>query len=91
LISSIELEPEGTKTPDITPSTSSMMNNREKKHAANQFFSSLLDDVSAAVPTEIAVHELAAVIAIHGLLKSVGAALSSDRLTGAQSYLYLYS
>jgi hypothetical protein len=33
------------------------------------------------------VHELAAAIPIHGLLKSVGAALSSDRLTGTQSYL----
>lgn len=49
--SSIELEPEGTKTPDIT--LFDIINDeqhRERKHAANQFFS--IDRVGGSPPPQ---------------------------------------
>jgi hypothetical protein len=40
----IELEAEATKTPEIKPFAISNDEQQKEKHAANQFFSSLLGD-----------------------------------------------
>ena len=41
---SIKVEPEATKTPEIKPFNITNDEQQKEKHAANQFFSSLLED-----------------------------------------------